>query len=496
MATDRQRPRIAVVGGGVSGLTAARDLALAGASVELIESGDRLGGRIRGAEIAGTTIDIGAESFATCGGTVAALIEEIGLGDEIVRPNALGSWVIVSDRALPLPAAGTLGIPATPLSRATVRALGLGGALRAAIEPLLPRRIGRNSDSLADLVRARLGSRALDRLVRPVALGVHSADPSRLGVSSIPGLDATYAKRGSLIAAARDLRDSQAAAGGAVAGLRGGMTQLVAGLETELARLDVPVRCGVPVSSLAAGVVSTAGSAEPLPWQLLGADGELLGEADAVVLAVPEGVARGLVEGSPAADAVGASDADRVEVVALAVDDARLDRAPRGTGVLVARGAVGPGAGAAAAAGGAAAAAAAAVAPIVAKALTHISAKWPERAREVAPGRHLLRLSYGRAGSAPEIDGLDDAEVRRIARADASRILGVEIAADAIVDLVRCPWSMGRPPGSRDARPLAAPPGIILAGDWVSGTGLAAIVRGARTAAAAALEACKARAGG
>lgn len=486
MDTDRQRPRIAVVGGGVSGLTAARDLALAGASVELIERGDRLGGRIRGAEIAGTTIDIGAESFATRGGTVAALIEEIGLGDEIVRPNALGSWVIVSDRALPLPAAGTLGIPATPLSRATVRALGLGGALRAAIEPLLPRRIGRNSDSLADLVRARLGSRALDRLVRPVALGVHSADPSRLGVGSIPGLDAAYAKRGSLIAAARDLRDSQAAAGGAVAGLRGGMTQLVAGLETELARLGVPVRCGVRVASLAAGVVSTAGSAEPLPWQLFGADGELLGEADAVVLAVPEGVARGLVEGSPAADAVGASDADRVEVVALAVDDARLDRAPRGTGVLVARGAVGPGAGAAAAA----------VAPIVAKALTHISAKWPERAREVAPGRHLLRLSYGRAGSAPEIDGLDDAEVRRIARADASRILGVEIAADAIVDLVRCPWSMGRPPGSRDARPLAAPPGIILAGDWVSGTGLAAIVRGARTAAATALEACKAHSGG
>ena len=465
--------RIAVVGGGVSGLTVARELALGGAEVVLIEGSDRLGGRIRGAELAGITVDIGAESFATRGGTVAALIAEIGLADEIVRPAALGSWVIDGTRAVPLPAAGTLGIPATPLSPATVRALGIGGALRAAIEPALPRRVGRDADSLAALVRARLGSRALQRLVRPVSLGVHSADPARLGVASVPGLAAAFAERGSLIAAARDLRDSQAAAGGAVAGLRRGMTSLIDGLERELARLGVRIVRGAKVRALEPVESAPSADRDASTWRVRGADGELLAEADGVVLAVPESVARRIVgDTSPAATAL-----DRVEVVALAVDDARLDRAPRGTGALVARDAVGPGAGRGDAA------------PILAKALTHISVKWPERAKDAGGGRHLLRLSYGRAGSAPETVGLDDAEVRGIARYDASRILGVDLSAGSVVDLVRCTWRMGRPPGSKDARPLEVPPGITLAGDWVSGTGLAAIVQGARTAAAEALAA-------
>ncbi|MEJ6489775.1 protoporphyrinogen oxidase [Leucobacter sp. USCH14] len=471
MEPDSRRPRIAVVGGGVSGLTAARELAVSGADVVVIEGADRLGGRIRGASIAGVTIDIGAESFATRGGTVAALIDDLGMTDQIVRPAPLGSWVIDGPRSIPLPAAGTLGIPAAPLSRATVRALGAPGALRAAIEPLLPRSIGRDAASLAELVRARLGSRALHRLVRPVALGVYSSDPDRLGVTTVPGLADAFAKRGTLIAAARDVRGGQAAAGGAVAGLRGGMTQLIAGLEADLARLGVTVRRGAKVRRLQepSAVHDTAHA-----WRLLGDDDAVLAEVDGVVLAVPENVARRLVGESGTAGQT----TDRIEVVALAIDDPRLDRAPRGTGALVARDAVG----AASKRGGEAA-------PILAKALTHVTAKWPERAREAGPGRHIVRLSYGRAGSAPETVGLDDAEVRSIARYDASRILGIDIRADTVVDLVRCTWRMGHPPGSRDARPVVAPPGVTLAGDWVSGTGLAAIVQGAREAAVAALTA-------
>lgn len=484
MPTDRPRPRFAVVGGGVSGLTAARELALAGARVDVIEGAAHLGGRIRGAELSGVTIDIGAESFATRGGTVADLIHEIGMGGEIVRPSGLGSWVIDGPRALPLPAAGTLGIPATPLSVATVRALGITGAVRAAIEPALPRSVARDADSLAALVRSRLGSRVLDRLVRPVSLGVHSADPARLGVASVPGLAAAFAERGSLIAAARQLRDSQAAAGGAVAGLRGGMTSLIAGLARELDRLGVSVRTGekvrriapAPADITAAGTSSSANSA----WQIFDAEGEMIAPVDGVILAVPEGVARRLLGD----DATG-TPTDRVEVVALAIDDARLDAAPRGTGALVSRDAVGSGV--ASGAGSRRVPTQTGAAPILAKALTHVTAKWPERAHEAGPSRHLIRLSYGRAGSAPETVGLDDTEVRSIARYDASRIFGIDLRADAIVDLARCTWRMGRPPGSRDSRPLDAPAGVTLAGDWVSGTGLAAIVHGARVAAAEAL---------
>ncbi|WP_449281161.1 protoporphyrinogen/coproporphyrinogen oxidase [Leucobacter sp.] len=465
---------VAVVGGGVSGLVAARELALAGARVTLLEAGDRLGGRLRGETIGGATVDIGAEAFATRGGGVVELLEELGLGDEIVSPAPLGSWVVTGSRAVPLPAAGTIGIPATPLSRDAVRALGVAGALRAAVEPLLPRSAGRGG-SLAELVRARLGSRVLERLVRPVVLGVHSTDPADMPVDSVPGLAAAFARRGSLVAAARELRDSRTAAGGAVAGLRAGMTALVEALAAELGRLEVTVRTGASVSALAprddrAGWTVTPGDAVASPGAAgdagSGTEAGAALDVDAVVLAVPESVARRLL-GAPPAQPEG-----RVEVVALLIDDAALDRAPRGTGALVAADVAGT--------ARSRAVPRAAATPIAAKALTHVTAKWPARAAALGAGRHVVRLSYGRVGSAPPTDGLNDDEATRLAIRDASRILGIELRQESVLGMRRREWLAG---SSTAGAGIPEPSGIAFAGDWVSGTGLASVIPGARSAA-------------
>ncbi|MBK0417819.1 protoporphyrinogen oxidase [Leucobacter sp. CSA1] len=458
MSAERSR-RIAVIGGGVSGLTAAREAALIGGSgteVSLLEAADRLGGRIRRETLAGVPIDIGAEAFATRGGGVAELLAELGIEAEIVPPAKLGSWVIAGARAVRLPAAGTAGIPAEPLSRESRRALGLPGSVRAAAERLLPRRVGARSESLAELVRVRLGRRVLERLVGPVVLGVHSTDPSRLTLSSIPGLAQAYARRGSLVVAARELRDGASAAGGAVAGLRDGMTTLTDALAAELGRLGVKARTGVAVER----IERRAGA-----WALLDAEGRELDRAEGVVLAVPEEAAR-TVLGAPAAEEA----SSRVEVVALALEEPLLDSAPRGTGALVAGTGDGVRRG------------------IAAKALTHVTAKWPERARRAGSGLHLLRVSYGRAGSPPETAGLGDAAVQRIALNDASRILGVELRAESLRGMVRREWRTNAPPGARGREgsvdpPLAAPPGTVLIGDWVSGTGLASVIPAARAAA-------------
>lgn len=535
-------------------MVAAWELARSGARVVVLEAEEELGGRVRGENVAGVALDIGAESFATRGGAVAALLTELGMADEIVNPAALGSWVVTADaaRAVPLPPAGTIGIPATPLSGSTVRALGVVGALRAAIEPLLPPAIGR-SGALDDVIRARLGARVLDRLVRPVVLGIHSTDPADMTLRSIPGLAEAYARRGSLILAARDLRASRTAAGGAVAGLRGGMASLVAQLREELDRLGVVMHTGTRVVALqrdaemrggvthegdevlrpaarlvsdpldatkwdrepgsvafepkgealrpaarlvsdplgktqcaeaprgvagepegevlrfAARLVSeTKGAQEPAdltepgpatcehearhpagPWRVVTEDTEL--RADAVVLAVPEHVA------APLLDRPGVAPTE-VEVVALLIDDARLDAAPRGTGALVAE--------------------SAGSSVITAKALTHVTVKWPQR----ATGRHVLRLSYGRLGTAPETLGLNDAIITALALADASRILGIELAPSSVRGMRRRVWTNAT--ASPDPTADALPPGLALAGDWVSGTGLASVIPGARRAAA------------
>ena len=56
-----------VVGGGVAGLVAARELAHEGLRTLLLEERDTLGGAVAGHTVAGLRLDAGAESFATRG---------------------------------------------------------------------------------------------------------------------------------------------------------------------------------------------------------------------------------------------------------------------------------------------------------------------------------------------------------------------------------------------------------------------------------------------
>jgi Protoporphyrinogen oxidase len=130
--------RVIVVGGGIAGLVAARDIARPGFVVTVLEAADAVGGSVAGHEVAGIRLDSGAESFATRGGAVAALISELGLDDEVARPNPAGAWLRLADRTVPLPKAGLLGIPSSPLASDVVRAIGWGGALRAYLDRLMP----------------------------------------------------------------------------------------------------------------------------------------------------------------------------------------------------------------------------------------------------------------------------------------------------------------------------------------------------------------------
>lgn len=465
---ERPALRVGVVGGGVSGLVVARELALAGAEVLVCEAAERLGGRVESAELAGRRVDIGAEAFATRGGHVAEMLRELGIAERAATPAPLGSWLVsaVDGAAAPLPPAGTLGIPAAPLSAATRRVLGLRGALRAAVEPLLPARVGRGSTTIAELVRARSGAAVLDHLVRPVALGVYSAPPERLPLSVLPGLEAEVQRTGSLTRGARALRGRTSAAGGAVATLRGGMTELVTALERAVREAGTEIRTGVRIAALDRTETGIA---------LLGAADEVHASVDAVVLAVPESAAREIL-GSPAECATEST----VEVLVLALDRthpavASLVRAPRGTGALVSAASAGTAPAGTAPAAAAAGAAGNATSPqIVAKALTHISRKWPHATHQ---DTELVRLSYGRDGAAPATIELDDDAALALALRDAAAILGTPLPRDAVQGLARRTWQM---PARGERTPVTPPAGVLLAGDWRSGAGFAAVIPAAQ----------------
>lgn len=500
-----------VVGGGISGLLAARELAQAGVAVTLLEATDSWGGCVGRHEVAGLALDSGAESFATRSSAVADLARELGLGDAIVAPHPGGAWVQLPEGPRELPKTGVLGIPANPWDPEVRRSLGIAGSLRASLDRILPASVGTTADvtSVSALVQARMGRRVLTRLVEPVVGGVHSADPALLDVDMVaPGLRAGVARHGSLAAAVAAQRraPAQAAgakaadapatgakaahapaaggakAGSAVAGLKGGMHTLVSALVADLRRRGVEMATG----SRARSATRTRDG-----WRIV-ADAATIGnetgshpngtaattyDADLLVVGLDGPAAIGLLEDAvPALAGHRPGPGPEVKLVTLVVDLPELDRRPRGTGILVAPQTPG----------------------IQAKALTHATAKWDWLAMEAGPGRHVVRLSYGRRdGTAPDRADRtshdatalpDDQGLLDLALQDASALLTVPVTADSLVGWDVVSWAGALPFAAVGHRQRVAEvrricgdsDGLMLVGGWLAGNGLAAVVADTR----------------
>ena len=493
------RGRTLVVGGGAAGLVLARDLARAGRDVVVLEARAHAGGCVgvvtvhRGgldgalpqcpesSPFTSVTLDAGAESFATRSRAVPDLLEELGLTSDVVTPSPGGAWVRSPSVLAPLPRSGVLGIPGDLAD--VRRALGTRAWLRARLDAVLPASVGtRGGDgdgvSVGHLVRARLGAQVLRTFVAPVAGGVHSTSADVLDVDAVaPGLRDGVARHGSLVRSAAALR-AAAPSGSAVAGIRGGMHRLVTALLADLAALGVEVRTGVHVSRIErSGVGWTAHILGPArPGTLEDAVGARAADAltaeDVVVATGSADAARLLAPHLPA-DALPVVPRGHVNLVTLVLDAPQLDAAPRGTGVLVA-------AGTNAALG------------IRAKALTHASAKWAWVADALPPGHHVVRLSYGRLGGEPDPGDATATSLERTALHDAGQLLGVPLTPAHVVGAKVVRYASALPFAATGQRArvarlraaVAAVPGLHVAGAWVAGTGLTAVVADARRTAA------------
>lgn len=448
---------VAVIGGGVAGLVTALDFAKLGFRVTVLEASSQPGGVLRSAEVAGLSVDVGAESYATRGGTVRALIDELGIGDEVVTPAAGGAWVagLPGGRAAPLPRGGVLGIPENPWDVSVRRVIGWSGVWRAYLDRLRPPLTIGHDRSLGHLVRSRMGEAVLDRLVAPVTAGVYSARPDDIDVDlAAPGLNAALTRAGSLSGAVAEMRGrSTVAPGSAVAGLRGGMTRLVHALVDRLEELGVEVRTNASVSAL-----------ERIDglWSLRIDDERL--EADLVVVATTEDEARRLlVPVVPGLDEM-TTTPPVVEIVTLVVQEPGLNTPPRGTGVLTVPGSH------------------------RAKALTHASAKWEWIAEAAGSDVHVVRVSFGAQGEAAATAALTDDAAAALALEEASALLGVHLDPRSVRGSHRARWVqsqpasvIGRAEHTAAARgAIRAVAGLGAVGAWLSGTGLAQVVPDAR----------------
>jgi oxygen-dependent protoporphyrinogen oxidase len=294
-----------VVGGGLAGLTAARDLAAAGMSVLLLEGSPDVGGKLRLAPVAGVHVDVGAESMLARRPEGVGLVAELGL--DVVHPSSGSTQLWTRGALRPLPRT-LLGVPADLDAVAESGVLSDEGLERVRHEASVP--FDDRDVSVAELVGSRLGHEVVDRLVEPLLGGVYAGHASLLSAhATVPQVVALLRERGSLLAAAAALPPpSQAPMFAGIVGGLGRLPHVLAATGGFEVRTSAPVRRVEPDGR---GFRLTVGSAR---------DPETV-RTDRVVLAVPGPPTARLLSGvaPAAAEEIGAVEYASMAVITIAV---------------------------------------------------------------------------------------------------------------------------------------------------------------------------------
>lgn len=250
--------RVAVIGGGLAGLTAAHRLLELDPRLEvtLYEASDRLGGTIETSEIDGYLVERGADMFISDKPAGVKLCERLGIADRLIAPREAGrrSLVLRKGEPVAVPEGFTLMTPTLLSPMLKTPLLSPLGKLRIAAELFLPRGEGSRDESLASFVRRRFGREALERLVQPLLGGIWTGDPERLSLrATLPRFVEMERAHRSLILGARRGAAKKRGESGARYGLfvsfPRGMRELLEALEAKVAGGGM-IRTGARVAAL------------------------------------------------------------------------------------------------------------------------------------------------------------------------------------------------------------------------------------------------------
>ncbi len=171
--------KVAVVGGGISGVSIAALLhKKTSYSVTLIEKGD-IGGKATTLAREGYLIENGPNGFLDNKKEIKQLIEEFGFDSSVIESNdsAKRRFIFSKSRLHEL--------PDNPIMLMFDDLLGITGRLRLLKEPFIKPLAA--DETLYDFVVRRLGVDVLNKLIGPMACGVYAADPRYIGMDAAFG---------------------------------------------------------------------------------------------------------------------------------------------------------------------------------------------------------------------------------------------------------------------------------------------------------------------
>lgn len=449
---------VVIVGGGIAGLSTAWGLQKQSVPYVVLEQSARWGGKVStdNVHVEGVgefVVEGGPDSFITQKPGGVQLARELGLGDDLIGVNdAMRKvYVVHKGRPTPMPDGVLLIVPTKfkPFIFSTL--ISPWGKLRMGMDLFIPARKGDTDETLADFVRRRLGSEALDKIAEPLLSGIYNAEAEKQSVlATFPRLRALEAQYGSLtrgmIASRRKPHSNGAAPAAApppkplpiFMSLRRGTGQMVEALVSQLTgdlRLNTGVRSIVKLPE--GGYRLHLGSGSTL-------------DARAVVIATPTFIAGELLRDVAPQAAALLGDVRYVSTgtISLAYRTEQMARPLKGFGLVVPSSEKRP-----------------------INAITWSSAKFAHRAPD---GYALLRVFFGGSRS-PQSMALNDEALAAMVRGELRTFLGIE-AEPLFQRIYR--WRNGNPQydvGHLErvaAVEAALPPGVYVTGSPYRGVGI------------------------
>jgi oxygen-dependent protoporphyrinogen oxidase len=439
---------LAIVGGGISGLSAASALCGQELRVRLFEREPACGGVLQTERVDGFVIDSGPDTLLAHKPAAIALVRELGLGGDLVAPFPnRTTYVLRRSRLRTLPETSALGLPTSWTTLAAATAFSWPAKLRMAAEPFLPARAPEADESIGSFVRRRFGREAVTYVAEPLLAGLHRGDAATLSIRALfPVLAGAERTHGSVVRAWRRIPRG----GAGSLSLRGGLGQIAALLQARLSP---------KLAATGAEVVSIERDGD---YRLALRDGSTI-TARAVLLATPPYVTASL---TAALDAPLARLCDTIRfapsiTVALGYRREGIRHRLQGWGFVVPAGE-----------------------RRRVRSATWVSSKWPGRA---PLGHALIRVSLGAESVEAGLDQPDE-RLAGWAHEELRELLGIT-AEPILARVYRRPRAMPQlEVGHLERmaaieRRLASVPGLFVSASGFRGVGLPHCISDARTVA-------------